>query len=127
MLKAGIVVLDSGCGPASWTLEMAEKFKQSKFHGMDVSGGVFPDEAIRPANVVELAVGNIAKSIPHPDNTFDYIHQRLLFAALTDSDWENVRISRDITYKCMCLYLFSSIKIIVSERIISCVEAWWIY
>lgn len=87
MLEEGITVLDSGCGPATWTFEMAEKFKQSKFYGIDVSS-VFP-EAIKPVNV-EFAVANISKSIPYPDDTFDYIHQRLLFAGLTYDNWESV-------------------------------------
>jgi SAM-dependent methyltransferase len=88
LLEEGIIVLDTGCGPGTWAFEMAETYPRSEFHGIDVSC-VFP-EAIRPANV-QLVVGNIAKSIPYPDNTFDYIHQRLLMAGLTSEDWGNVR------------------------------------
>jgi ubiquinone/menaquinone biosynthesis C-methylase UbiE len=88
MLEDGITVLDSGCGPATWTFEMGETFPKSSFYGIDVSS-IFP-EAIKPANV-ELSVANITKNVPFPDNTFDYIHQRLLFAALTDSNWDSVR------------------------------------
>jgi ubiquinone/menaquinone biosynthesis C-methylase UbiE len=87
MLEEGITVLDSGCGPATWTFEMGETYPRSKFYGVDVSS-VFP-EAIKPADV-ELSVANIAKHVPFPDNTFDYIHERLLFAGLTSEDWENV-------------------------------------
>ncbi|GAA5806419.1 hypothetical protein HPULCUR_011953 [Helicostylum pulchrum] len=86
MLEDGIVVLDSGCGPATWTFEMGETYPQSTFHGVDASC-VFPED-IKPANV-EFVIGNIAKHIPYPDNTFDYIHQRLLFLGLTHDDWEN--------------------------------------
>jgi ubiquinone/menaquinone biosynthesis C-methylase UbiE len=87
MLEEGITVLDAGCGPATWTFEMGEAFPESKFHGVDISC-VFPED-IKPANV-ELVIGNIAKYIPYPDNTFDYVHQRLLFAGLTDENWESV-------------------------------------
>ncbi|KAI9366264.1 S-adenosyl-L-methionine-dependent methyltransferase [Pilaira anomala] len=86
MLEEGIVVLDSGCGPATWTFEMGENYPQSKFYGIDASR-VFPED-IKPANV-DFVIGNIAKHIPFPDNTFDYIHQRLLFLGLTNNDWEN--------------------------------------
>ncbi|GAA5811120.1 hypothetical protein MFLAVUS_004549 [Mucor flavus] len=86
MLEDGIVVLDSGCGPATWTFEMGETYPRSTFHGIDASC-VFPED-IKPANV-EFVIGNIAKHIPYPDNTFDYIHQRLLFLGLTHDDWEN--------------------------------------
>jgi ubiquinone/menaquinone biosynthesis C-methylase UbiE len=87
MLEDGITVLDSGCGPATWTFEMAKDFPNSKFYGIDVSF-VFP-ELIKPANV-ELVIGNITKDIPFPDNTFDYIHQRLLILALNSDNWESV-------------------------------------
>jgi ubiquinone/menaquinone biosynthesis C-methylase UbiE len=79
-------VLDSGCGPASWTLEMAEKYPNSKFHGVDIAGA-FPETL--PANL-ELITGNIAKHIPFPDNTFDYVHQRLLIGGFTEENWESV-------------------------------------
>lgn len=68
---------------------MAEAFPNSKFYGVD-SSCVFP-ENIKPANV-EFTVSNIAKELPFPDNTFDYIYQRLLFFGLTNEDWDNVRI-----------------------------------
>jgi ubiquinone/menaquinone biosynthesis C-methylase UbiE len=88
LLEDGIEVLDSGCGPATWTFEMGETFPKSKFHGIDITG-VFP-ESIMPANV-DFTIGNISKHIPYPDNTFDYVHQRLLFAGLTHENWESVR------------------------------------
>lgn len=70
---------------------MSETYPQSKFCGVDVSF-VFP-ETIKPTNV-ELLIANIAKQIPYPDNTFDYIHQRLLVAGLTHDDWGNVSFSK---------------------------------
>lgn len=78
---------------------MAEQHPRSQFHGVDVSC-VFP-ENIKPANV-EFVIGNIAKHIPYPDNTFDYIHQRLLIFGLTNEDWENVIIIFHL--KCMQKY-----------------------
>lgn len=87
-LKNGITVLDSGCGPGSWTLELAHEFPLSRFHGVDISNVFVPDSK-KPSNV-EFTIGNIAKKLPYPDNTFDYIHQRLLMAGLTSEDWDNV-------------------------------------
>lgn len=68
---------------------MTEQYALPKFYRIDVSF-VFP-ESIKSGNV-ELVLGNIAKKVPYPDNTFDYIHQRLLMAGLTSDDWESVRI-----------------------------------
>lgn len=88
LLNQGITVLDSGCGPATWTFEMGETYPNSKFYGIDALS-VFP-ESIKPPNV-EFCLSNIAIKIPFPDNTFDYVHQRLLILGLTNADWENVR------------------------------------
>ncbi|KAI8088040.1 S-adenosyl-L-methionine-dependent methyltransferase [Gilbertella persicaria] len=86
MLEEGITVLDSGCGPATWTFEIGESYPRSKIYGVDASC-VFPED-IKPANV-EFAIGNIAKRIPYEDSMFDYVHQRLLIGGLTHDDWKN--------------------------------------
>jgi hypothetical protein len=80
LLEEGAVVLNSGCRPATWTLEMAEAFHNSKFRGIDIS--FVSPELIMSTNV-ELFIGNITRRSPFPNNTFDYIHQRLLMASLT--------------------------------------------
>lgn len=87
-LCKGIKVLDAGCGPGTWTLEMAETYRESSFVGVD-SSAVFP-EKIRPPNV-EFAVANLAKNIPFPDNYFDFIFERLLILGFKSEDWDNVR------------------------------------
>lgn len=86
-LKKGIRVLDAGCGPGTWTLDMAETYRASNFVGMD-SSAVFP-ENIKPGNV-DFVVGNLSKQLPFPDNHFDYSFQRLLIAGLTKDGWNNV-------------------------------------
>lgn len=68
---------------------MAETYPCSKFYGVDCST-VFPED-IKPPNV-EFQICNIAENIPFPDNTFDYIHQRLLILGLTDKDWDSVSV-----------------------------------
>lgn len=87
-MKEGIHVLDAGCGPGTWTLEMAETYPSSKFVGIDTSC-VFP-ENIKPGNV-EFVIANLAKPLPFPDNHFDYIHQRFLLLGLTSDDWDAVK------------------------------------
>lgn len=89
-LEEGITVLDSGCGPGAWTLDMCSEYPNSKFHGIDISN-VFPED-LKPNNC-EFVIGNISERIPFPDNTFHYVHQRLLFLGLTDENWDSV--SRD--------------------------------
>lgn len=109
-LEKGMHVLDAGCGiylavyslsafpktywsllykgPATWTLEMANAYPQSTFHGIDISPN-FP-QSIKPANC-NFSVHNITERSEFPDNYFGFIHQRLLVAGLLVDDWEKVR------------------------------------
>ncbi|ORY96693.1 S-adenosyl-L-methionine-dependent methyltransferase [Syncephalastrum racemosum] len=88
MLEDGANVLDSGCGPGTWSMEMSETYPQSKFHGIDVAE-VFPQQ-IKPKNCNFKLVDLTAPPLPYADDTFDYIHQRLLFAALGDQHWDSL-------------------------------------
>lgn len=83
-LEEGINVLDSGCGPASWTADMAESYPNSTFTGLDIS--FVESQQVKTSNLT-LVSGNITKDVPFPENTFDYFHQRLLIFGLTKEDW----------------------------------------
>ncbi|KAI9255178.1 S-adenosyl-L-methionine-dependent methyltransferase [Phascolomyces articulosus] len=85
-LKNGIVVLDSGCGPGTWSLDMGEMYPNSTFHGVDAYP-VFPSE-VKPRNC-HFQTCNIAEKLPFPDNHFDFIHQRLLIFGLTRTNWRD--------------------------------------
>ncbi|KAI9312591.1 S-adenosyl-L-methionine-dependent methyltransferase [Dichotomocladium elegans] len=87
MLDKGIIVQDSGCGPGTWTLEMATDFPRSTFIGTDVSAR-FP-EAIKPSNC-QFQVHNLLNQGVLPENHFGYIHQRFLILAILEKDWESV-------------------------------------
>ncbi|KAJ8663280.1 hypothetical protein O0I10_000518 [Lichtheimia ornata] len=86
-LEEGMQVLDSGCGPATWTLELANTYPKSTFHGTDISSN-FP-KTIKPANC-NFYVHNITERSEFQGNYFGFIHQRLLVAGLLVDDWEKV-------------------------------------
>lgn len=65
---------------------MAKEFPNSKFHGVDISN-FFPET--KPDNC-EFVIGNLTETLPYEDNTFDYIHQRLLVFGLTKESWDLV-------------------------------------
>lgn len=67
---------------------MAEDYRESKFIGID-SSAIFP-ESIRPPNV-DFVIANLTKTLPFPDDSFDYIYQRLLIMGLKSDDWYHVR------------------------------------
>ncbi|KAI9313470.1 S-adenosyl-L-methionine-dependent methyltransferase [Dichotomocladium elegans] len=86
-LVKGIRVLDSGCGPGTWTLDMAKTYPNSTFYGVDISSR-FP-EAIKPPNC-HFEVHNILDTSSFPDNHFDFIHQRFLIVGLLKDYWRKV-------------------------------------
>ncbi|CAG8654625.1 20161_t:CDS:2 [Dentiscutata erythropus] len=80
-------VLDVGCGPGTWAIEMAMNYEKSSFIGIDISP-IFPME-IKPNNV-NFEEGNIMDGIPHPDESFDFVHMRYMFPSFTQSQWEEI-------------------------------------
>ncbi|EPB87336.1 hypothetical protein HMPREF1544_05861 [Mucor circinelloides 1006PhL] len=92
-LQKGIVVLDVGCGPGTWTMEMSTAFPKSTFIGIDQNA--FYPKDIKPRNCHfrtcgSLVVTHISQTInlPFPDNSIDYIYQRDMNWALTGQTWQ---------------------------------------
>lgn len=82
-----VVVLDIGCGSGIWTMEMATKFPQAHFIGIDKRPS-FPID-IKPKNC-HFKLFNINQSnvkLPFMDQTVDYIFQRDLNWDLSESTW----------------------------------------
>jgi len=98
-------ILDVGTGTGRWAREMAQLFPRAKVVGLDVapppsdevaSSGVGFDP--RPSNYSFVA-GNILEGLPFPDASFDFVHMRLLIAAIPADRWpfvlgELVRVTR---------------------------------
>ncbi|KAG9285193.1 hypothetical protein G9A89_004408 [Geosiphon pyriformis] len=60
-LKQGIRVLDVGCGPSGWVLEMATTYTESEFIGIDYIH-IFPSE-IKPSNTFFIQ-SNVLNGLP---------------------------------------------------------------
>lgn len=67
---------------------MAKEFPSSDFIGVDISN-VFPVEA--PSNT-NFLMENVSKKIPVPDETFDFVIQKLLGLAFTSEEWDSVNL-----------------------------------
>ncbi|CAG8574487.1 5661_t:CDS:2 [Acaulospora colombiana] len=85
-LKNGAKVLDVGCGPGTWSLDMASEYPNSEFFGIDISP-MYPQE-IKPPNV-EFKEANLLEGLPFNDNTFDFVVIRNMVTALSVDEWEN--------------------------------------
>ncbi len=89
-------VLDVGCGTGRWGAELARQFPQANVVGVDVvvTGAERPDaraarQGIFPDNYA-FVPGNVLERLPFDDRRFDFVHQRLLFAAIPRPRWPQV-------------------------------------
>jgi ubiquinone/menaquinone biosynthesis C-methylase UbiE len=80
-------VLDVGCGTGRWGKEMAQRFPYALIQGLDL-------EEIRITGPVpenyKFVQGNILQRLPFPDESFAYVHQRLLVAGIPKTRWPDV-------------------------------------
>ncbi|GBB92126.1 hypothetical protein RclHR1_01970008 [Rhizophagus clarus] len=67
-------VLDIGCGPGTWLLDLASKYENSLFYGID-NNSIYPSE-IKPGNL-NFIKADMFDRFPFPDNEFDFVHQGL--------------------------------------------------
>ncbi|RUP49636.1 S-adenosyl-L-methionine-dependent methyltransferase, partial [Jimgerdemannia flammicorona] len=87
LLKKGCTVLDAGCGPGAWTLDMAIEYPDSHFYGIDICP-VF-DGSVHPPNVT-FSLANLTDHLPFPDGHFDFVFMRCLVAGLQNKEWPRV-------------------------------------
>jgi SAM-dependent methyltransferase len=88
-------ILDVGTGTGRWAKEMAALFPRSLVVGLDITPPP-EDEAtspgaadLRPLNY-RFVAGNVLEGLPFPDNSFDFVHMRLLVAAIPADRWQFV-------------------------------------
>ncbi|KAF8928360.1 hypothetical protein BGZ58_009698, partial [Dissophora ornata] len=77
--------------PLEKSKEMSNEYPDATVTGIDMST-VFPSTII-PANC-RFIQHNILEPLPFPDNTFDFVYQRLLVAGLTPDEW--LRVAKEI-------------------------------
>ncbi|WP_069802818.1 class I SAM-dependent methyltransferase [Thermogemmatispora onikobensis] len=77
-------ILDVGCGTGQWAFELAQQFPQAEVVGLDLEQ-VKPS-ASPPPNY-RFVQGDILQGLPFDDNSFDFVHQRLLVLAIPQTAW----------------------------------------
>lgn len=80
-------MLDVGTGTGIWPVEMARLFPQAHIIGVDISAASL-EYTSSPAYTFCLA--DVLKGLPFPDQQFEYVHQRLLVAAIPAAHWPGV-------------------------------------
>jgi SAM-dependent methyltransferase len=87
-------ILDIGSGTGRWVKEMSEYAPYITVHGFDLDLSTLP----LPTNC-SFTRGNILNGLPYSNDSFDFVHQRLLVLGLPFHTWpgvvqEIVRVTR---------------------------------
>ncbi|RAQ97136.1 class I SAM-dependent methyltransferase [Thermogemmatispora tikiterensis] len=77
-------ILDIGCGTGQWAFELAQQFPQAEVIGLDLEQ-VKP--SVSPPPNYRFVQGDILQGLPFDDNSFDFVHQRLLVLAIPQAAW----------------------------------------
>lgn len=85
------LVLDIGCGPGGWALDVARKYAHLRVVGVDSSSHML-DYARLLAKAegvqnVEFIQADATKPLPFADGSFDYVNLRLVFSFLPAPTW----------------------------------------
>jgi ubiquinone/menaquinone biosynthesis C-methylase UbiE len=94
-------ILDVGCGSGIWVQDMAREFPHAKVIGTDIEIPPMQTGALQ-SNTLFL-INNVMQGLPFQDQAFDFVHQRLLAAAIPVANWkplvqELVRVTRSGGY-----------------------------
>ncbi|EJU04795.1 S-adenosyl-L-methionine-dependent methyltransferase [Dacryopinax primogenitus] len=85
-LREGDKVLDSGCGPGFWALDLAAAVPINvEIHGFDIEQRMLPSQ--HPANTI-FTVHNMLDLSQSWSHTFAVAHQRLTLSALDWPGWQ---------------------------------------
>ncbi|KAI9497863.1 S-adenosyl-L-methionine-dependent methyltransferase [Zychaea mexicana] len=84
VLRKGGRVLDVGCGPGSWSMEIAGEYPKSQVVGIDINP-MFPRD-IKPSNCT-FHQYNLLDGLPFEDASFDYIFIRFIGLGVRAKQW----------------------------------------
>ena len=95
LLNSKTIFFICRCGSGSFVLDVAPRFPNSKFYGIDTAP-MYPssgDSRIPPN--VSFSQVDIVEGLPFDDNTFDFVHLRFLVQYLTEEQW-NEKVIKEL-------------------------------
>src|SRR5438876_6806405 len=84
-------ILDIGCGPGEWALQIAQRFPGSRVTGIDISDLMITyarstAESLHIANV-EFQVLDARQPLALPDASFDLVNARFIVGFMSTTRW----------------------------------------
>ncbi|KAJ3106365.1 hypothetical protein HK100_003738 [Physocladia obscura] len=76
----GYKILDVGCANGFWLKCVKKDNPVVECHGVDILNTLI-EEACETDGVI-MQFGNVLETLPYEDNTFDFVHQRLVFGGV---------------------------------------------
>src|SRR2546426_7283256 len=104
-------ILDVGCGPGEWALEIAQRFPGSQITGIDISALMITyahyTAESQPVSNVQFQVMDARQPLAFPDASFDLINARFIVGFMSTTTWpqlihECFRILRPGGILCNC-------------------------
>ena len=79
-------ILDVGCGPSCWAYDICRLFPHARVIGFDIK--VPP--LLHPPSNYRFVQGSLLQPLPFADNSFEYVHQRLMWSSIPARHWRSV-------------------------------------
>lgn len=93
-LRRGERILDIGCGPGEWALEVAQRFPESQITGIDISELMTTYarslvESLQLTNV-RFQVMDARQPLTFPDASFDFVNIRFIVGFMSTAIWPRI-------------------------------------
>ncbi|KAM5348039.1 hypothetical protein ACJ41O_007863 [Fusarium nematophilum] len=79
-------ILDCGCGPGDWAMEVAAQYPEAEVLGIDVSPHVIPEN---PPDNMELQVDDLNGRFTFRSNHFDVVHSQMVAGGIHANRWRS--------------------------------------
>ncbi|CAG8795468.1 23356_t:CDS:2, partial [Dentiscutata erythropus] len=89
-LETGAMVLDFGCGTATWLIDLSSQYPKSTFFGVERPSSVLRNLTLSVPSSVSLQYCDILSKLPFEDETFDFIYVRFMASEIPNNKFKDI-------------------------------------